>query len=302
MTITFPDISHYQAGLNLIGAPAVIAKATEGTGYIDPSYLTFKAQATAMAVPFLAYHYLHHGDIHDQVVHAESVVGVGQPLMLDVEIVIIDNVRLPDPTLTDVVDFMTMWAGPVSVVYLPHWFWQGVWHSPDLGLIAQHGAQLISSEYTAYSDTGPGWAPYGGMAPVIWQYTSSQAFNGRRVDFNAYKGTVAQLRKVFEGDTMSADDVIVGESQLYDQAANRNTATGRNFANDFYKIVRDADGFDSATGETLNGRLDTIETTLARLEAAVAAIPGATLVAHTHDTGATGTVTTSGHTGPAIPT
>ena len=53
---------------------------------------------------------------------------------------------------------------------------------------------LVSSNYTHYSDSGPGWAPYGGMTPVIWQYTDSGTLNGvEPVDFNAYRGTVADF-------------------------------------------------------------------------------------------------------------
>jgi len=54
---------------------------------------------------------------------------------------------------------------------------------------------LVSSDYTGYSDNGPGWAAYGGMTPVIWQYTSSAALNGvSNVDMNAYQGTLADFQ------------------------------------------------------------------------------------------------------------
>jgi len=43
-TIHFPDVSHYQAGLSLKPYPAAIAKATQGTGYTDPSYASFKGR------------------------------------------------------------------------------------------------------------------------------------------------------------------------------------------------------------------------------------------------------------------
>jgi peptidoglycan hydrolase-like protein with peptidoglycan-binding domain len=55
---------------------------------------------------------------------------------------------------------------------------------------------LVSSAYTVYTDDphGVGWLPYGGQYPSIWQYTDHQQFNGQRVDFNAYRGTLDQLK------------------------------------------------------------------------------------------------------------
>lgn len=53
-------------------------------------------------------------------------------------------------------------------------------------------------------------------------------------------------------ETVSSDDVIVGESQLWDKAANRSDATGRNFANDVYEVVSAALGDEfAASGEAM---------------------------------------------------
>lgn len=287
VTIFFPDVSHYQAGLSLDGAPAVIAKATEGTGYTDASYENFKAQAATMGVPFLAYHFLRHGDVHGQVVHAEAVVGKGQPLMLDVETAVDGSVC----TLNDTLDFMAMWPGMVSLVYIPEWFWRDKWSSPDLTPIADHGAGLISSYYVAYSETGPGWHPYGGMAPVIWQYTSSHPFNGQRVDFNAYKGSVDQLRAVFNGGTVTTPEQDAAAVWAYPVSS---TSLGKTApAGDWIKtpVANERLLKDGTFGlAALRERLDDIDAKLTALAIAAAA-------EHTH----TVTVTGAGGTGPAQP-
>jgi hypothetical protein len=43
-------------------------------------------------------------------------------------------------------------------------------------------------------DSGPGWVPYSGQTPAIWQFTSSATIAGQTTsDANAFRGTLAQL-------------------------------------------------------------------------------------------------------------
>jgi hypothetical protein len=84
-------------------------------------------------------------------------------------------------------------GGRVVLNYIPRWYWSGHWGAPSLRPLEQRGAGLISSQYTSYSDSGPGWEPYGGVTPIIWQYTSTPR------DMNAFKGTIAELAAVFAG-------------------------------------------------------------------------------------------------------
>jgi hypothetical protein len=195
VTIYFPDVSNHQAGLSLAGAVACIAKASEGTTFVDRAYAGFKAQARAMGIPFCAYHWLHANDVPGQARHAFSIVGRDVPLMIDDEDTG-DGLDI-NRTLAFVRAYRAL-GGTVTLEYLPRWFW-AQHGGPDLRPLAAAGLSLISSNYRPYSDTGAGWNPYGGMTPAIWQYTSSQPFNGMAVDFNAYKGTVEQLRALFNG-------------------------------------------------------------------------------------------------------
>lgn len=57
-------------------------------------------------------------------------------------------------------------GGICHTLYLPHWYWQ-VLGSPDLKPVTDLGMVLVSSDYTTYSDTGPGWQPYGGKTPTF---------------------------------------------------------------------------------------------------------------------------------------
>jgi hypothetical protein len=183
VTIFFPDVSHYNAGANLTGAAALIAKATQGVSSVDPTFAAFRAQAAGLGIPFVAYHWVDDSDPLGQAQHAYSVAGA-VPMMWDAEAVGADVARLVEMTHR----YRALGGNP-RLVYLPHWWWVDL-GSPDLRPLTAAGLALVSSDYPAagYSDTGPGWAPYGQVGPVIWQYTDSP------IDHNAYRGTVDQLR------------------------------------------------------------------------------------------------------------
>lgn len=194
MTISFPDISSYERGLTIQpGTVAVIAKATEGTYYRDAEYANFEAQAARVGAVFSAYHFLKAGNGAGQADYCHAMVG-STPVMLDVE-----TEGASKPTVADCAAFiarMRALGGRVWGCYFPRWFWEQV--GGDLGSL---GVAIVSSSYTAYSDTGPGWAPYGGATPAIWQYTDAQPYGGQTVDFNAFKGTVQQLAALINGTT-----------------------------------------------------------------------------------------------------
>jgi hypothetical protein len=101
------------------------------------------------------------------------------------------------PTVTDVAAFiarMHVLGGRVWGAYIPKWYWQQVG-----GDLAKLGVAVVSSSYIAYSETGPGWLPYGGITPTAWQYTNQQSYGGQAMDFNAYRGTVQQLAALING-------------------------------------------------------------------------------------------------------
>jgi peptidoglycan hydrolase-like protein with peptidoglycan-binding domain len=204
MTIHFPDISSYQAGISLKGAPAVAVKVTEGTGYANPDYGPAKGRAASAGAFFFAYHFLSAGNGSGQAAYCFSKNGT-IPLMLDFE---------PSgsrPSLNDAVAFLDAYkarGGICKMTYLPNWYWQQIGR-PSLAPLSSRGHTLVSSNYTSYTDaaSGAGWQPYGGMTPGVWQYTDRKLFNGRAVDFNAYRGTIAQFR-VMAGSGVTPPPVL----------------------------------------------------------------------------------------------
>src|SRR5579875_2588473 len=162
----------------------VCVKATEGTSYKNPYYSALRSGAEFS----WAYHFLHHGNAVAQAQYCHSVVG-STPVMIDCE-----PTTGSSPTVSDCVEFATelrRLGGVCTLVYYPKWY-AG---SQSLTALRSAGLGLVSSDYTSYSDSGPGWAAYGGVAPVIWQYTDAAKAGGKTgVDCNAFKGTLAQLK------------------------------------------------------------------------------------------------------------
>jgi hypothetical protein len=187
MTIYYPDIASFQAGIDLRGAVAVSVKATEGTSYVNPDYSRAKANAANHGCFFTAYHFLLNGSAGAQAAHAHAHAG-DSPLMVDVE-----AEGGSRPGVDDAAAFIDAYrqaGGVTRLVYLPHWYWQAI-GSPSLRPLEIRGMALVSSAYTLYSDrdSGTGWGAYGGMTPRVWQYTDRLHFGGRDVDFNAFRGT-----------------------------------------------------------------------------------------------------------------
>ena len=199
MTIFYPDVSSYQTGISFAGCVIAMVKATENNNYTNPDYAPAKARAAHAGAYFCAYHFLHAGNGAGQASHAYSVVGGDVPLMIDFEPTYNSNGTIASaPQISDAVDFIREYrtlGGKTYLLYLPHWYWAGNLGQASLAPLIDLGMLLVSSDYTTYSDTGPGWTPYGGMTPVIWQYTSTATLNGvTNVDMNAYQSTLADFR------------------------------------------------------------------------------------------------------------
>jgi peptidoglycan hydrolase-like protein with peptidoglycan-binding domain len=199
MTIFYPDVSSYQTGISFAGCVIAMVKATENTNYRNPDYSAAKTRAASAGAYFCAYHFLHAGNGVGQAQYAFGLVGAGVPLMIDFEPAYNANGTIASaPQLSDAVAFINEYrslGGTVYLLYLPHWYWQGNLDQAALTPVMDLGMLLVSSDYTGYSDTGPGWAAYGGMTPIVWQYTSTATLNGVvNVDMNAYQGTLANFQ------------------------------------------------------------------------------------------------------------
>lgn len=197
MTLFIPDFSSWDAGVNMSGALAVIVKATQGTGYVNPFYGAMKAEAARRGAFFCAYHFLEEGDGAAQAAHAHSVIGNDVPAFIDFE-----PMDPPQgqsyPTLADCCGFTDAYrshGGSTHGVYLPEWYWARGTHGlrgASLKPLMDRGLLLWSSNYGRYTDAsdGTGWMPYGGMKVTFWQYSSTTPFGGMPgVDFTAFRGS-----------------------------------------------------------------------------------------------------------------
>lgn len=196
MTIFFPDLSNWEPNLNIQpGTVAVVAKATEGTYYRDASFFRFKDQAANVGAIFSGYHFLiSNQDPALQAAAYHDFAG-NVPCMLDVE-----TEGASRPTVDECLSFMAALkalGGRCWGVYFPRWYQAQV--GGDLGALERAGAVLVSSSYTTYTNGGAGWDSYGGGTPRIWQYTNSQSYGGSPCDFNAFKGTLDDLKSLIYG-------------------------------------------------------------------------------------------------------
>lgn len=216
MTIFYPDVSDYQAGISFSGCVIAMVKATENDNYTNPDYASAKGRAASAGAYFCAYHFLHAGNGTAQASYAFSRVGAGIPLMIDCEPTYNSNGTIASaPQISDAVAFINQYralGGTVHLLYLPHWYWQGNLGQASLSPVTDLGMLLVSSDYTGYSDTGPGWAAYGGMTPLIWQYTSTATLNGvSNVDMNAYQGSLADFQAQVSTGAQTGGNPILTE-------------------------------------------------------------------------------------------
>lgn len=194
MTIFGPDISNNNGVVDIDrvvaeGSSFVFAKVSEGAFFGDRFWPRTRDWCAATGLICVGYHYVRTDDPdHQATMFANN--GGGTRVMFDVEV--------------NSGDINNYWACvqafnrrgiEVVLTYLPHWYWLQI-SRPDLSNVP---GLLISSNYTTYSDDGPGWTPYGGRTPDLWQYTDKQPIAGMSLDANAYRGTKQQLADALAG-------------------------------------------------------------------------------------------------------
>lgn len=201
--LEYPDVSRYTPDVDLSPYPGVVARSgmSDGTDannpldMRDPSYATYKQRAVDQGKLFSAYHWLNHGKGRACAAWCFSIVGAGVPVMIDGEDVPGNSGYNGPLVVQDFLDFATelrTLGGICWGSYVAKWYWQGHMGSPNLIPLQDAGMALISSNYTTYSDTGPGWQPYGGVTPSAWQFASQPH------DRNAFQGDAAALAKLWQ--------------------------------------------------------------------------------------------------------
>jgi hypothetical protein len=216
VTVFGPDLSSYQHGLDLarLGeASFVIAKVTEGTYYTDADYDGWRRQAAALGRLFCWYHFLSGEDVRAQAAHTRQYVGdPALPGMLDIE-----PTSSYTPTLQQTLAYVDAAHAAglnLRLAYLPRWFWERL-GSPDLSVLADKGLHLVSSAYPGGTgapahlypgDGAGGWGAYGGLTPLLYQYTNQAFDGGMALDYNAFRGTAAQLASALDESQSSGGE------------------------------------------------------------------------------------------------
>jgi GH25 family lysozyme M1 (1,4-beta-N-acetylmuramidase) len=220
VTITGPDISSFQGGLNVRALPSafLLAKCTEGTYYADAWYATWLSQAKTSGKILIAYHFLKsESSATAQAAWLKAhLVDTSLPVMVDVET---EGTSKPD--LAQVLAFVDACKAigvRVRLAYLPSWYHQQI-GSPDLTPLTARGVGLISSSYPGGSgypgDSALGWQPYGGVTPLLWQFTDVAYEGGQKVgDLNAYKGSAVELAALLGTTTPTVTPTPSGGSTV----------------------------------------------------------------------------------------
>lgn len=200
------DISHHQGSFDVEraareGVEFFIFKATEGSSFVDPRFAENVAKARKTGKPYAAYHYQRSGaSAAAQVAHIRRVVPRDVPVIPDVE------AGSGDVSLTrDLVARLRAAGYRVPLLYLPRWYWQRI-GSPSLAGLpplwsSRYPDNIIGDIRDEYADVPAHyWDGYGGLPVRLLQFTSSARVAGRApIDANAFKGTRAELRALFNG-------------------------------------------------------------------------------------------------------
>ena len=206
MTIFGTDISSFQGNLDVAHLPDrfVLMKCTEDISYVDADYPGWLTAAKSSGKLPVAYHFIGPSAPAKQAAHlAAHIVDRSVPVMVDFE-----DEGAFHPTLAQLLaldDAIAAAGLHVVLNYFPKWKW-GNLGSPLLAGLTQRGIGLVSSAYpiptvaaagqvyaAGGGDNGPGWAAYGGVKPLLWQFSDRVADGGQQVDMNAFRGSVSQL-------------------------------------------------------------------------------------------------------------
>jgi GH25 family lysozyme M1 (1,4-beta-N-acetylmuramidase) len=176
------DVSHHQDAIDWAqvagsGIRFAIAKATEGTGYIDPLFSTNRAEAMAAGITFGAYHFAR-PDLHpfDPIPEADHFVDAAQLAPGNI-LPVLDLERSGDLTPTQLTDWVLGWlarvterTGVAPIVYTSPNGWKD--RMADTTAIADAGYTVLwvahwgvaAPTLPANDWQGNGW--------TIWQYSN----------------------------------------------------------------------------------------------------------------------------------
>jgi MYXO-CTERM domain-containing protein len=209
-TVTGIDVSGYQGTVNwsqvaASGRKFGIAKATEGTNFIDSTFATNWSEMKKAGIIRSAYHFFHPGDDPtaqaDYFVKTVGALDAGDlPLMLDLEVT--DNVAgatVAANAITFLKRVETL-TGKKPIVYTYPGFWSQIGNPGGF-----NGYPLNIANYgVSCPDVIGQWGTW-----VMWQYSSTGSVSGvsGQVDEDYFNGDLAALQK-FAGGSGTTDPCL----------------------------------------------------------------------------------------------
>ena len=183
------DISHWQGSpdfgkVKAAGVIAMIHKATEGTGYVDPNRAKNFVNATTAGLKCCTYHWLKPGNAKAQIAHYLATIDPvpGERMVIDYEQ---DGCTLAD--LKEAVQALLDDPRGLQVtIYSGNLLKEQLGSTHD-ALLADH-TDLWLAQYTTGTPTWPtGTYPHW----TLWQYSESgsvDAITGSKVDLDRFNG------------------------------------------------------------------------------------------------------------------
>ncbi|MFC6884840.1 glycoside hydrolase family 25 protein [Actinomadura yumaensis] len=205
------DVASYQGEPNWskvrgAGIRFAFSKVTESTDYVNPTWPHNRSGMLGLGGGFLpgAYHFLHGGNGAAQARYFLSKAGDVSGLMVALDV---EASGANAATARDWVrEFKDRTGGHPVIGYFPRWYWERT-GEPDLTFFdsvwQSHYVSGTGSPSSLYAKVPSSWwAPFGGEAISILQYSSSATVSGisGRCDVNAYRRTLDDLRALALGE------------------------------------------------------------------------------------------------------
>jgi GH25 family lysozyme M1 (1,4-beta-N-acetylmuramidase) len=260
-------------------------KATEGTSTTHARFGSQTKAAVAAGIPFVGPYVVPRTGISaaSQARFAYGYVKGAHPALLtypgffwqvDTEDWGYDRVS---PALGEAVclELEKLTPGRRAVHYAPQWSYNGNVPNPSRPLwSSNYGSNQAAGFKPLYfargGDAGPGWSPYSGRVPKIWQYGSKAIIGGQPTcDANAFRGTDDDFATMIGALPMTTvDDVITAEYQIWTNIDKRTAPAGqpdywgRHISDAIQRVVSGAlvDEFKS-----VSDRLQALETAVGNL-------------------------------------
>ena len=269
------DVSEHQDGMSLAqakreGMEFAILRLCDGT-YRDRTFRSHLADAESAGLLVSTYWYLRapsegstiaqQVDVIDQQMGGRRDLGV----WIDVESVAGDRKLLTGKDVWAAKRELEKRGYHVPGIYSGAWYWEqmpgGEPSMDGLGYlwVSSYGRNLTGAPRALYTGDGgdahPGWSyPLGDRKPDILQYGSNAHVAGHIVDINAYRGTRAELAKIFAGKSTEEEGLFMSLSKERQEDLARKIDTIHfELTERFQSRYKDADGELSTFRDTLVG-------------------------------------------------